>query len=224
MAEAKLEARDGRTAILITAERMFAIYGLHGASLRQISEEAGQKNTSAIQYHFGSRDKLIEAVFAMRMTRINPRRQAVLDDLTAHGRLGDVRSLVGAMVRPMAEELHPRPEGNHYLQFMSRTNQERLLVLELAPPELMTAWHAVIDHLKAAIRYLPPEIARTRIMLAGEQCVSALAAFEAEGAGASKEFAFRVETLIDMIAAGIAAPVSAATLAAQVGKAGGDPA
>ena len=71
MAEAKLEARDGRTAILITAERMFAIYGLHGASLRQISEEAGQKNTSAIQYHFGSRDKLIEAVFAMRMTRIN---------------------------------------------------------------------------------------------------------------------------------------------------------
>ena len=78
MPNAKSEQRDSRHTILVAAEKMFADYGLHGASLRQISEAAGQKNTSAIQYHFGSRDRLVEAVFALRMAVINPRRQAAL--------------------------------------------------------------------------------------------------------------------------------------------------
>ena len=64
MAKGVKTQRDGRRAILVAAERMFADYGLHGASLRQISEAAGQKNTSAIQYHFGNRDRLVEAQLA----------------------------------------------------------------------------------------------------------------------------------------------------------------
>ena len=38
MPDGVTEKRDGQHAILIAAERMFADYGLHGASLRQISE------------------------------------------------------------------------------------------------------------------------------------------------------------------------------------------
>ena len=214
MPNAKSEQRDSRHTILVAAEKMFADYGLHGASLRQISEAAGQKNTSAIQYHFGSRDRLVEAVFALRMAVINPRRQAALDEVRKAGRIHDVRALVEVMVWPMAEELRPRPEGNHYLQFLSRAARERLLAIELAPPELMPAWMEPITHLSETMRYLPEAIAEARLLLASEQCVSALASFEARNIGASADFEFEVETLIDMIAAGISAPVSPRALAA----------
>ena len=214
MPNTKTEQRDSRHTILVAAEKMFADYGLHGASLRQISEAAGQKNTSAIQYHFGSRDRLVEAVFALRMAVINPRRQAALDEVRKAGRIHDVRALVEVMVWPMAEELRPRPEGNHYLQFLTRAARERLLAIELAPPDLMTAWMETITHLSETMRYLPEAIAEARLLLASEQCVSALASFEARDIGASADFEFEVETLIDMIAAGISAPVSPRALAA----------
>lgn len=214
MSEHVTEQRDGPRAILIAAERMFADYGLHGASLRQISEAAGQKNTSAIQYHFGSRDRLVEAVFAMRMSLINPRRQAALEKLRAAGQTGNVRALVEVMVWPMAEELRPRAEGNHYVQFLSRASRERKLAIELAPADLMSAWTDTVNHLREAIRYLPEKIAETRVELASEQTISALAAYEAQDLGATGQLDLFVETLIDMIAAGVTAPVSSQTLAA----------
>ena len=64
------------------------------------------------------------------------------------------------------------------------------------------------------MRYFPEAIAEARLLLASEQCVSALASFEARDIGASADFEFEVETLIDMIAAGISAPVSPRALAA----------
>lgn len=204
--------RDNRTAILLSAERLFAEHGLHGASLRQISDAAKQKNASAIQYHFGSRDQLVEAVFAHRMAGINPRRQARLDAARAAGTLGDIRTLVDIMVWPLAEELTPRADGNHYLQFLNRASHERLMALELTPPDMMTAWFDVVEHVRDAVRYLPDQVAEMRILLATEQCVSALAVLEATRAGHSREFGFKIETLIDMIAAGISAPVSHRTL------------
>lgn len=215
MASEKLDQRYGRHAILIEAEKLFADFGLHGVSLRQISEAAGQKNASAIQYHFGSRDGLVEAVFAHRMSVINPRRHAALDEVVSSGRTGDIRALVGVMVWPMAEELRPRAEGNHYLQFLSRAAREKMLAVELAPPELLTAWVSTIEHLKKALRYLPGPVALNRILLASEQCISSLAILEAEGVSQSRDLIFKVETLIDMIAAGLSAPVSDRTLKAM---------
>ena len=214
MPDGVTEKRDGQHAILIAAERMFADYGLHGASLRQISEAAGQKNTSAIQYHFGSRDRLVEAVFAMRMSLINPRRQAALEKLRAAGQTGNVRALVEVMVWPMAEELRPRAEGNHYVQFLSRASRERKLAIELAPSDLLSAWTDTVNHLREAIRYLPEKIAEARVELASEQTISALAAYEAQDLGSTGQLDLFVETLIDMIAAGVTAPVSSQTLAA----------
>lgn len=217
MAKGVKTQRDGRRAILVAAERMFADYGLHGASLRQISEAAGQKNTSAIQYHFGNRDRLVEAVFALRMSVINPRRQAMLEQVIARGEVGNVRALVEVMVWPMAEELRPRAEGNHYVQFLARSSIERKLAIELAPPDLMSAWHSTTAYLRAAISYLPEDIADARIILASEQTISALASYEVRQLGGTAAFPGLVETLIDMIAAGVSAPVSPQALSAFAG-------
>src|SRR3954451_12015320 len=60
--------------LIRTAERLFAMNGLDGVSLRQIATEAGSGNTSAVHYHFGSKDGLVQAIIADRLPDILRRR------------------------------------------------------------------------------------------------------------------------------------------------------
>lgn len=203
---------DGRLALVLAAERLFAEFGVHGVSLRQIVEASGLRNASAVQYHFGSRDRLAEAVFEHRMSAINPRRQARLDAAAAAGRLDDMRALVSVWVWPLAEELAPRREGNYYVQFLAHATRDRRLAIELSRTDLVAAWVETGRHMNRLLNFLPPVIAATRQIVAGRQCVNSLAAFEADGLGGDPDFALNIENLIDMITGGLLAPVSAATL------------
>jgi len=71
---------DTKTLILDAAEQAFADLGFEAASLRYIIAAAGV-NLAAIHYHFGSKEALIEAVFARRLAPLNAERLALLDEL-----------------------------------------------------------------------------------------------------------------------------------------------
>ncbi|MFE1320098.1 TetR/AcrR family transcriptional regulator [Kitasatospora phosalacinea] len=58
-----------RELLIRSAERLFAAHGVHGAQLREVVRRAGQANPSAVQYHFGSREGLLDAVMAERQQR-----------------------------------------------------------------------------------------------------------------------------------------------------------
>ena len=64
--------------ILDTAERLFARDGFEATSLRSITAEAGV-NLAAINYHFQSKEALVQAVIGRRMGPMNDRRLALLD-------------------------------------------------------------------------------------------------------------------------------------------------
>ena len=68
------------------AERLFAERGLNGVSLREIGAAAGQRNTAAARYHFGTKTALVDAIFEHRMTPINAQRVAMLKELDRTGR------------------------------------------------------------------------------------------------------------------------------------------
>jgi len=55
------EDRSTRQRILVVAERLFAERGIGFVSVRDITTEA-RANTAAINYHFGSKDGLLEAI------------------------------------------------------------------------------------------------------------------------------------------------------------------
>ncbi|MBC9934299.1 TetR/AcrR family transcriptional regulator [Chitinophaga qingshengii] len=57
---------DKQLSIISVAERLFAEKGFHGTSVRDIAQEA-DVNIAMISYYFGSKDKLLEAVFRHRM-------------------------------------------------------------------------------------------------------------------------------------------------------------
>ena len=63
-----------REHLLDVAESLFLSQGIDQVSLRAIAREAGQKNPSALQYHFGNREGLIKAIVARRLQQQEARR------------------------------------------------------------------------------------------------------------------------------------------------------
>ena len=103
--------------LIETAERLFAERGVNAVSLREIGSTAGQRNTGAVRYHFGTKEALVNAVFEHRMTPINERRLTMLADLDATGRSHDVRGLTEAYLLPLADMLGDPGQPSWYLRF-----------------------------------------------------------------------------------------------------------
>lgn len=91
-----------RGAILTTAERLFAESGMYAVSNRQISEAAGQGNTAAVGYHFGSKADLVRAIVRSHTVRIERLRVGVVAEVTGST---EVRDWVTCLVRPAMEYL-----------------------------------------------------------------------------------------------------------------------
>ena len=107
-----------KVALILAAEVIFARDGIDSASLREIAALAGQRNHHAVQYHFGSRDALIQAVFDYRMEQMEAGRGTMLDAAQAEGKLGDLRTIVNIIFMPQIELIDAY--GDHsYAAFLS---------------------------------------------------------------------------------------------------------
>jgi len=69
---------DTRDALLDAAEELFAEHGIEGASLRAVTRRAGA-NVAAVHYYFGSKEGLVQEVFARRLAPLANERLARLD-------------------------------------------------------------------------------------------------------------------------------------------------
>ncbi|MED6342023.1 MAG: helix-turn-helix domain-containing protein, partial [Pseudomonadota bacterium] len=92
-----------RQALMRAAERLFAEKGGTNVTLREIVETAGQKNESALQYHFKNLEGLIAATHRYRNDQIVEVRRRCLDELVSHPEPSELRDLVRVMVHPTFE-------------------------------------------------------------------------------------------------------------------------
>lgn len=90
-----------RSRILEVAEDLFAERGLDRVSIRDITRKA-RVNLAAINYHFGSKDDLIVAVFERGIVPMNEARLAALDVLqkAAGKRSPKLEDILEAFIRP----------------------------------------------------------------------------------------------------------------------------
>lgn len=86
--------------ILDVAEAMFAEQGYKAVSLRSVLRECGA-NIAAAHYHFGSKEQLLEAIFARRCAVMNAERVRLLAACVAgRGRRSMVERILDAFLRP----------------------------------------------------------------------------------------------------------------------------
>lgn len=108
-----------REAMIAAAERLVAERGMRALTFNAVQKAAGQSNKSAVVYHFGSREGLIEAVIEARMGPVDRSRQELLDEL---GKAADpltVRRVVRMHVEPLADSTLGRP-GSYYARFLAQ--------------------------------------------------------------------------------------------------------
>ncbi len=205
-----------REALILAGEKLFGEQGIDGVSLRQINAAAGQRNSSAAHYHFGSKEALVGAVVEYRMERVNDRRLAMLAALEAAGRTRDIRAIAETVIYPIMDEIRDSEAGSHYIRFMAQVvGHPQISLTEIWNSPFGTGLARVIEHLRLALPALPPPILGQRFGLMWEQAIHALADRERLSAGeqggrlvAREVFA---SNLVDTIAGGLGAPISQAT-------------
>ena len=81
--------------ILGAAEELFAQHGFAGTSLRQVTSRA-DVNIAAVNYHFGSKENLVNEVFRRRMDDMSRERLAALQ-LAVEAHPGELEPITQAM-------------------------------------------------------------------------------------------------------------------------------
>jgi len=211
-----------RRALILAGEQLFGERGIDGVSLRQINAAAGQKNSSAAHYHFGSREALLQAVYDYRMERVNRRRLEMLDGLKADGREHEIRAIVETIVYPIVEEIHQSEGGSHYIRFLAQMmGHPQISLASLWSSQFAEGLTTVTQLLKKALPQVPEPLLGQRFGLLWEQTIHALADRERISQSIDDRRPGRpgvnpavfVSNLVDSAAGGLAAAVSPETLA-----------
>ena len=98
---AEATSADTKTRILDAAERLFVEHGFEATSLRQLTTAAGV-NLAAVNYHFGSKEELFQAVLTRRLDPMNQERIERLEKLEreASGKPLSCEKILFAMLIP----------------------------------------------------------------------------------------------------------------------------
>lgn len=155
-------ASDTREALLDAAEHVFAERGLRAASLRAITGAAGA-NLAAVHYHFGSKEGLVEALFARRLVPLNAERLAWLERCEADAAPEApavaclVRAFVAPVIRMMRDDEHG---GRQFARIIGRA------IFEPDPEyrnALVNALRPVVDRFVAAFVRACPELPEAEV-------------------------------------------------------------
>jgi AcrR family transcriptional regulator len=105
----------GKQALLDAAAVLMDERGVDNVTLQDIGQASGHRNRSAVQYHFGSRVAVIQAVISQTMDPIDAERNMLLDHLESTRATLTTRSVLEVVVRPLARQLRS-PEGRRYFR------------------------------------------------------------------------------------------------------------
>jgi AcrR family transcriptional regulator len=112
------QAEDTRHRLIEAATREFAAHGVQGASLLEVTRQAGQRNRGAVHYHFGSREGMLAAVLEQQVGFLAGRERELLT-MARERPADDIGSVVEAFARPAVELGELGWEGRCYLVILA---------------------------------------------------------------------------------------------------------
>jgi AcrR family transcriptional regulator len=196
-----------KVALILAAELLFARDGIEGASLREIAAQAGQRNHHAVQYHFGSRDTLVQAVFDYRMNQMEVTRGTMLAAVETAGRLADLRAITEIIFRPQIElidEFGDHSYAGFLAAYLLRYQARRFGQFgERVAPNL----GCTLALLRACLAPLPEHVAQRRLVTACFMFLNILIIHTRNSADGGECFEDSVKDTLGQIVAALAAPL-----------------
>ncbi len=203
---------ETREHLLAIAERLFAEFGIDGVSIRQIAADAGLRNPAAVNYHFGNKEALVEAIIERHAKPINERRRAMLDALDAAGAL-TVRSVAEATVLPLATELE---SDGHYLGFLAQVARSRHHLLRAVDSPAFAAGTPKLIEAFGRVGAVPPgPLARARTAMSSTMLPTVLADYQRAIRAGEPDLTplpLFVSFLVDLVVSMMTAELSPTTL------------
>ena len=209
-------AESTREQLLDAAEALFLEEGLEDVSLRAIVRRAGQRNQSAMQYHFGRREGLIKAIIRRRMVQLERRRSELVDDALARNTDLQLRDCCALLVSAPFRLCGERPDFRDMLGLVGSrllTQDKNLYLLE--EQQNSQSFHRIAEILLGHLAALPREVLVLRVENAHGMSLLAIsrrARHRGSFRGPRAELFFN--NLVDQVAATLASPVSSETLSA----------
>ena len=148
------------------AERLFALNGFQNVSVRDITAEAGV-NLASVNYHFGSKDALLFAIFRRRTGELNRERARMLHEAgDRHAGAPPVREVLEALFAPPLRWADPANDRRISMQFIIRARSEGTAEMREALQNDVSHLARFAEALKAARPDLPAETVYWRLHFA----------------------------------------------------------
>lgn len=218
------ENRSQRTreALISSAETLFARYGVEGVSLNTITREAGQSNRNAVQYHFGNKAGLLQAIFDKHNPGLHDARAQLVADLQSRG-IPRSQVIARALVEPLLEKLADPNGGEAFVHISAELITDNTLgYLDQDSEAIRLKRESTLSKIvHAQLQPLPTALATQRVLFMNGLVFHSLSDYtklirksrNLSSANLPQSLAFMSGNLIDCIEAMLQAPASANTLA-----------
>jgi AcrR family transcriptional regulator len=205
------EFTDAQRQLIIAAEQLIAEKGLDAVSDREIARFSGQKNHSAIKYHFGDRRALIEAILDYRMIPLNRLRQQMLDRLDQDEQ-SSVRDLIVALVMPYAQSIIDNNDS-YYVSLLSQLYNQQSDKVFVVSQRRVSSVVNLTKKLHQALPDLDEAALYRRLRLAGTVLIHTVAIWDHQRrlhpARWHREYILeQADSLVDFICGGLVSATS----------------
>ncbi|NIB42648.1 TetR/AcrR family transcriptional regulator [Pseudomaricurvus alkylphenolicus] len=207
---------DRRNALILKAQELFARKGIDAVSLNEINKAAGQKNTSAMHYHFGSKQGLLDAVIYEHYGPIDNDINSRLDQFDALPvEQQTARLITEAVLLPFVEQLET-PQGVDYLVIVGQVFLKSSdMILKGHPDAIDKARQRAFERMNRFTGELPEQVLEARQVMYGNLMMQSLAIYaRAVLDGNEHPFGGKdlfISNLTDTLVAALTAPLSEET-------------
>jgi AcrR family transcriptional regulator len=140
-------------------------------SLREIRIAAGQRNSSALQFHFGDRDGLLAALAERHLPRVASLQARRYGALVAGGRRDDIPGLIEVLVRPHADYLRLGPSERAWVKVCAELGaRPGIAVSDIVTHAPATALHVGATVYEYLATTMAPIVAVERIVSVTTAC------------------------------------------------------
>src|SRR3954471_4072745 len=153
---------DTKTRILDAAEQLFTEQGFEATSMRSLTS-AASVNLAAVNYHFGTKEELFQAVLTRRLDPMNQERIELLErvEREAAGKPASVEKVIFAMLIPALRLARDEQRGGkNFLRVLGRAYADPAPFIR----QFLSAQYAgMIGRYKEAFLHALPHLSRQEL-------------------------------------------------------------